>query len=66
MLQDKELLRLPEIESRLLKHYRWRRWIMRQYAWLELNDGMWCLLANGREDVRKATRKWADEKKALA
>lgn len=41
-------------------------WVMHQYGRPKPNDGMWCLLTNVRQDVRKAPRKRADKKNPFA
>ncbi len=37
-----------------------------QFAWLELDGGMWHLLTGIRDEPREAARKWADRDEAFA
>jgi hypothetical protein len=39
---------------------------MRQYAWLEMDRGMWCLLTDEEENPDEPLRKWADKNAAFA
>jgi hypothetical protein len=54
-----------EMKSRLLKQYPWGAELMSQYAWLELDGGMWHLLTDVRSKHNEASRKWDDKNIAI-
>jgi hypothetical protein len=55
-----------QIQLCQLKCRRYKICIMRQYAWLELDKGMWCLLTDIKNDPNESMRRWADKNAAIA